>query len=224
MDSDMVAFGDLHLAWRAADIILDEARKSGIDIAFNLGDEDTFCGGPQSYYDRLYGAMREFRDEKPGRRLICLIGDKTGGVPSDLKRNYVGTDSRGRIKGSLVFREGNVIAAHNGRWIIDELGDFIRDYPGGEPLVVFHGHSHSMGVLPEYRWLKDDEKVDFLPEGGREVRLEPGRVYWANPGAPCLYATDDSDAANFLVYSPSRRIITLRSILYPRPRLADLTD
>ena len=213
---NVVVFGDLHLNYDALEVILEEARKENIDTALNLGDEDSFGGGLPEYYDKLFGALREYRDEKKERRLICIIGDKTWGVKPDLKRNYVGVDSKGRIKGSVIFREGNVIAGHNAEWIFKEYADFIKNYSGSEPLVIFHGHSHSMGVLPEFKWLEQDEFIHFLSEGRREFQLEPRKVYWINPGAPYPYANlnERIGAANFALYYPKEQKVILRTEFY----------
>src|SRR3989344_7184719 len=95
----MIAFGDLHLHWQAAQLILGYARMEGINTAFNLGDEGhkiyPFLTGEQIDYDRLFHELRLFRDESPERILVCLYGDKTVGVPKDLWRNYIGIDSEG---------------------------------------------------------------------------------------------------------------------------------
>ena len=154
-----IVFGDLHLDWRALEVILSEARKLGIDTALNLGDEGCFFGGRDEDYDKLYNALRNFRDERPERELICMVGGETDLVPSDLFRNYVGVDSRGRTGRCLVRKRGNVIAGHWGEKIFQRYKRLILNYNGLEPLIIFHGHSHSMGVLPEFKWLRGSLKI-----------------------------------------------------------------
>jgi hypothetical protein len=183
-----------------------------------LGDEAhkiyPVIAGEQADYDRMYHELRTFRDEKPDREVICLIGDKTAGVAKDFISHYVGVDKSGKIASSLVYRNGNVLAAHNGRWILDEYGKLINSYDGSEPLVIFHGHSHSMGVLPEYKWLVGNEFIYLIEKGEEQHELEPGKVYWVNPGCQFIRAEDGRMAANFAVYIPEDRLVTLKTILY----------
>jgi len=189
MNKKLVAFGDVHLHWQAMRLILD--------------------------YARMWHELRVYRDEKPERKLILTLGDKTAGVASDMVKHFVGVDATsGKVTGSVIYQNGNVLAAHNGQWIRDEYEELIDGYCGLEPLVIFHGHSHSMGVFPEYKWLKDNELVDWLKQGEEQHLLELGKVYWVNPGGQFMRTNDGIMAANFAIYDPSERLVTLKTILY----------
>jgi len=211
MKKRLIVFGDMHLDWRATKVILDEARTLGIDTALTLGDEDHFVGGSERAYDALFGALRDYRDEKPERELICCVGDDTGGVRYIID-NYVGVDPSSReLIGSPVFRRGNIIAAHDGGEILKKYGRTISNPRRRKPLVIFHGHSHSMGVLPEYRWLPENEIVHTIPEGERTVQLEEGKVYWVNPGGWAYSDWGEDRKANFAIYDPENQIVVLRT-------------
>ncbi len=217
MKRKMIVFGDIHLDWEAVNIILDEARNLSIDNALNLGDEDSvFVLSEPWMYDKIYGAMRDFRDEKPERELICCLGDNTGGVKPYLFENYTGFDSKGEKIGSIVLKKENVIAAHRGEKILEEYKKFIKEYKGLEPLIIFHGHSHSMGVLPEFKWLEQNEFIHFIPEEKREFKLEPSKVYWINPGARSPDIVGRKSYANFAIYDPEKQLITLRTKKFTR--------
>lgn len=71
-----------------------------------------------------------------------------------------------------------------------------------------------MGVLPEYRWLKDNELVDWLKDVEEQHILEPGKIYWVNPGSQFMRTPDQRMAANFATYNPAERLLTLKTILY----------
>ena len=158
MKKRLIVFGDMHLDWEAVRAILDEARTLGIDTALTLGDEDAMASSPELVYDALFGALRDYRDEKPGRELICCVGDKTGGVRY-INDNYVGINSPDTRERRFVFKRENVIAAHFGDLILRKYRKLIDSWSGSDPLVIFHGHSHSMGVLPEYKWLEWNERL-----------------------------------------------------------------
>lgn len=215
----LIALGDLHLNWQAGKLIFDKARSEGINTALTLGDEAhkiyPFDIGDPEDYERLYDEMRQFRDELPERRLICVIGDKTAGVPKDLVRNFAGVSAKGIIE-SLTWAEDNMIAGHNGEHILKEHKDRIQGYDSYEPLVIFHGHSHSMGVLPEYKWLKDSEKVDWLTEEKMEYKLEPRKVYWVNPGGNFFTNEQGLSFANFAVYDRTQQSVTLNTVVFDR--------
>ncbi len=220
MKEKAIVIGDLHLNWQAAKVALDFAREQGINTAINLGDEahliyPVAAGDPEDYR-KLFDELRAFVQEIPNRRLICVVGDKTAGVPDDMCHYYAGTKD-GRIIGSIVFHEDNVIAAHNGQWILDEYSELIKEFNDSDKsLVIFHGHSHSMGVLPEYKWLNDNEFVIHVPEGEEEHKLEPGKAYWVNPGGNFVYNNEGQPVANLAVYDPSQKTILLKTIPFRR--------
>ena len=216
MDRGLVAFGDVHLQWQSMRVILDHAREHGIDTALTLGDEGyTFGPSAPSDYELMWNELRTYRDEKAGRELICCIGDHTSYPAKDLLPHFVGAkESATRGKKAVVYQDGSVLAAHNGQWILDLHRGKIEGYGGLEPLVIFHGHSHSLGVLPDYRWLRDDELVYWLRAGEEQHSLEPGKVYWVNPGSQIQRVDDGRMAANFALYNPKERLVTLRTILY----------
>lgn len=213
MGEKIIAIGDLHLNWQATKVALDFARKEGINTAFNLGDEEheiyPFAVGDSEVHERLFDELRTFIEENPNRRLICVVGDKTAGVPEDLLEHYAGY----KTKGSVIFHEGNIIAAHNGKWILDEYGDLITNFADKtQSLIIFHGHSHSMGVLPKYKWLKDHEFVRYIPEGERQYKLKPGKVYWINPGGNSESKNEGKSVANLAVYDLETGIVILKTI------------
>jgi len=219
MNQKLVVFGDVHLRWQAMKLILDYAREHEIDTALTLGDEGhkmyPLETGRQEDYDRMWHELRVFRDEKPGRGLIMTIGEKTAAVAPDLRVHFVGFDETSkRIVGSMVYQSGNILAAHNGQLIQKEHGELIRRYSGLEPLVIFHGHSHSLGVLPEYKWLEEDEFVGWLENGEERYPLQLRTVYWVNPGSQFTRTSDGRMAANFATYDPPTRVVTLKTILY----------
>jgi len=224
MPEKLIAFGDVHLNWQAARVILDHARKEEVNKALTLGDEGykiyPFGTGEQEEYDKLYHEIRTFRNEKPKRILICIKGDKTVTVPPDLFVNFVGFDDQGKNIGSVIFHEDNIIAGHSGKWILEEHEELIKDYQGYEPLIVFHGHSHSMGVLPTYKWLQDDEKVHWLPNSEEVYNLEPRNVYWVNPGGNFMRGPDGTHYANFSIYDPEQQIVTLRTIVFDQNKIS----
>lgn len=221
MNERVLSFGDLHLNWQAAYEILKYARTERLQKVINLGDEGhkfypLIPGEPQDY-NSLYGQLRSFRDEDPARVLVCLLGDKTGAIPSDLWLNYVGVDKTGEVSGKIWYREENILAVHHGEWLIDdpEARELITGWDNYEPLVIFHGSSHSMGVDTSYRWLNSSELVKFL-QGNREERyvLEPKKVYWINPGGNFYYIDGATKVANLAVYDPSEQEILLKTIAY----------
>jgi hypothetical protein len=218
VDRKIVAFGDVHLYWQSTRVILDYAREQGIDTALTLGDEGPLMFplviGNQAEYDRVWHELRTYHNEQEGRKLICCIGDKTAIVAEDLLPHFVGSIKSSKGTEALVYQNGNIFAAHNGRWILDNHKGEIERYSGSEPLVVFHGHSHSMGVLPEYRWLKLDEQVGWLENGEEQYRLEPGKVYWVNPGGQFMIADGGRRVANCATYNPAERLVVLKTILY----------
>lgn len=214
----ILSFGDLHLKWQAGRVILDEARQEGIQRVITLGDEAhkiyPFEAGDPMDYKRLWDELRAFRDEDPERVLTCIIGDKTAGVPPDLIRNFEVTDEDGKVK-SLVYRDGNVLAVHDGGRIMNgEYRELVEGWDQYEPLVIFHAHSHSMGVLPEYKWLKDDEFVYWLDGEREEHQLEPRSVYWVNPGGNFMRDNNGIWTANFAVYDPQQQTVVLRTERY----------
>lgn len=215
MNKKIIVFGDLHSDSEATRVILDEARHLSIDSAINLGDEVSIFDNTGEFR-KVYDALMRFRDEEKGRELICCLGDKTGGVIPALKANYVGFSADGGRIGSLVLKKGSIIAAHDGELILREFGKMISEYKGLEPLVIFHGHSHSMGVLPEYKWLKKEEFVYFLPEGELVFRLEPSKVYWVNPGSSGPNIVGKPSYANFAIYDLEKRVITLKTKTFER--------
>lgn len=213
----VLTFGDVHLHWKAAKIILDKARTEDIRRVITLGDEAhkiyPFEAGEPMDYKRLFDELRAFRDEDPERVLTCVIGDKTAGVPQDLFRNFAGVNDEGKIE-SLVYSDGNIIAAHNGGYIEQEFGRFIESWDRYEPLVIFHGHSHSMGVLPQYAWLKQEELVHWLQSDEERYKLNPKSVYWVNPGGNFMQVEPGVWAANFAVYDPREQTVVLRTERY----------
>ncbi|MBL7169800.1 MAG: metallophosphoesterase family protein [Candidatus Aenigmarchaeota archaeon] len=215
MSDKIIVFGDIHLCYQALNVILEEADKLGIDFAINLGDEDSIFGTRRGdEHDLIFGRLRDYRDLRSERRLICVVGNETGGVKPYLLQNYVGVDERGRVIGDSIFREGNIIAAHHGTGILQRYGELIRGYNGPEPLVIFHGHSHSMGVLSEYKWLCSDEFVFHLEDGEQRHNLQCGKVYWVNPGRQIGFLRANIGAANFAIYDSQNSEILLRTILY----------
>lgn len=220
----LIVLGDLHQTWQSAYIIFKEALESNIDVAVNLGDE---AANPFDKYDNMdfqsiWILFRRFRDASSTRRLICVQGNNTAEVPKDLFVNYIGVNEQGQQIEPPIWHEENIIAGHKGELIVDLKEDFITGYVDKDPLVVFHGHSHSMGVLPEFKWLERDEMVHWITEGKRIYNLEAGKVYWVNPGANNLVTPDGLNAANFAIYDRTQQMITLRSIFYDKrdfPRL-----
>ncbi|MBS3158516.1 hypothetical protein J4206_04480 [Candidatus Woesearchaeota archaeon] len=211
MNQKAIIFGDIHSQWRAAKIILDEARKSGIDLAVNLGDDIEHFGTDDYDMTMLWETFRKFLRENPRRKLIGLFGEHNARLPVDILESYIGVDSDGRPIGSLIYKEGNVIAGHNGGEILDQHGDTIHGHSGLEPLLVLHGHSECINILPEYRWLRGPDKVRFL-EQDQMHKLEPGRVYWVSPGRARWQEEYSSNHVNFAVYDPKSLEVTLRTL------------
>lgn len=230
MNEECIIFGDVHLNWKAVVLILDYARKNCIETVLTLGDEAhkkyPYLTGEQEDYDRIWHEFRVYKKENPNRKLILTVGDKTAGVAKDMFKYFIGVDAKtGKITGSTIYKEDNVIVGHDGQSIMDKYGPLIDQYDGLEPLVIFHGHSHSMGVLPEYKWLNDDEFVGWLKNGEEHHILKPGMVYWVNPGGQFLKTDDNKMAANFAKYNPKNHSVTLETIFYkeeeihPSPRI-----
>lgn len=220
----IIAFGDIHLQWQSAQVILQHARLEGINNALTLGDEGAkfypLESGEEIDYFRLYNELRLFRDENPRRVLISVLGDKTVWVPKDLFKHYVDIAPSGKITGPSIYHHGNIIGAHHGQSLTDENKRLITDYDGYEPLVIFHGSSHSMGVLPKYKWLKDDEFVYWLKKGVEKYQLKPKKVYWVNPGGNFIRKDNNKFVANFAVYNPQNQEIILKSIPYDANTIA----
>lgn len=224
IDKRMIVFGDVHLVWQAVKVILDYAREHSIDSVLTLGDEGhkmyPYETGDQIDYDRLYHELRSFRDERSGRSLVCCIGDKTACAPRDMKPHFVGLSESGKVTGSVVYQNGNILAAHMGEQILKEHKKRIESFSGLEPLVIFHGHSHSMGVLPQYVWLQHGQFVDYLKSGEEQHKLEPGKVYWVNPGAEFFSVDYDARAANFAIYDPASQLVILKTIVYDEEKIS----
>jgi len=164
--------------------------------------------------------MRAFKNENPKRVLICVMGDKTVTAPADLFLNFVGFNEEGKKVGSIIYYEDNIIAGHSGKWILEEHEELIKDYQGYKPLIIFHGHSHSMGVLPKYKWLEDDEKVHWLTDGEKIFNLEPRKVYWVNPGGNFMRGPGGTHLANFSIYDPEQQIVTLRTVTFDQNKIS----
>jgi len=214
----LIAFGDLHLHWQAAQLILGYARVQGINNALTLGDEGAkfypLENGEEIDYLRLYHELRLFRDEGPKRVLTCVLGDKTVWVPPDLYINYVDVSEKGKITGPSIYHHGNIVAVHHGEVLEKEYKAILDEYQGFEPLVIFHGSSHSMGVLPKYKWLADHEFVFWLKKGAKKYQLKHGKIYWVNPGGNFMMNDEGRMTANMAIYDPSNQEITLQTIPY----------
>jgi hypothetical protein len=220
MDSDMIVFGDLHSKPDALETILGHAEQNNISVALNLGDENHLYGD-ECELEKVYELLRNWRDASSRRRLICVASDRTDDVISTLCRNYVGMNKRGEIKGKSIFKEGNILAAHEGKDILEEYGDFIKNYHAREPLMIFHGHLHSMNVCGEYRWLNDNEKIRFIKEGEKHWKLRNRTVYWVSPGKAGWPGNDEygygsTEVANFALYHPKDKKLTLKSVSLPK--------
>jgi len=92
----------------------------------------------------------------------------------------------------------------------------IENWEEDQPLVIFHGHSHYIGVLPIFKWLERDERERYIPEGERIIQLKPGEVYWVNPGSPQQWIGEVEDekphGANCAIYDPSEQTVILKTI------------
>ena len=214
MNPEVLIFSDLHLNWKACKVIFEEVKKRNITNVFNLGDEDAFIGKTDEAYRALFEPLINFNNN--GYELTCLIGNRSGGIPKELFTNYVGVNDEGRVVGKWIYKQENIIAGHDGEQIAKAYKDVIENYDDSNPLVIFHGHSHSMGVLPEYKWLNDNEKIRIIEEGERTFKLESGKVYWVNPGAQEYMMNGTQHAANFAIYSPEKQKVTLHSVPYER--------
>ena len=231
-----VVFGDVHLHWKAVKVILDHARGVGIEKALTLGDEANAVF-PQKITDweeiaRVWHELKAYRDEKNARELVCTLGDKTDALEPDIFRNFVGVDAYGRRpnRARAIIHERqteheNVLAGHRGEDILKAYGPYITYYREScdqrlPPLVIFHGHSHSMGVLSEYKFLHRHEFVDHVA-GEERYELENGKVYWVNPGAQFHEVRNGHRlmAANFAVYEPRGHVVTLKTLLYDPERI-----
>lgn len=216
MAEKILIFGDLHANWRAGKVILDQARSQNINFVVTLGDEGpkffSMELGAEAHVKSIFDQMIQYRDEHAGRRLVCLIGNDTPKPPGELMGNYVGATSGGELAGPFIWKHNNMIAGHKGERILEDNEELIRQYHGNEPLVIFHAHSHSMGVLPEYRWLGGEEKVRWLKRGKSIRKLKPGRVYWVNPGGHTYTNDQGIPMANFAIYDREQHKISLRSI------------
>ncbi len=219
----LIAFGDLHLHWPAAQLILGYARAEGINNALNLGDEGAKLypleSGDEIDYLRLYHELRLFRDESPKRVLVCVLGDKTGWVPKDLYTNYADVTAEGKITGPSIYHHDNIIAVHHGKVLEEKHKKLVDDHKGYEPLVIFHGSSHSMSVLPKYKWLNDNEFVYWLERGVEKYQLKPGKVYWVNPGGNFIMDDKGRMTANMAIYDPINQEIILQTIPYDLNRI-----
>jgi len=218
MKTKIIAFGDVHLHWKSAKIIFNYARDIKANTVITLGDEANkifpFAIGKMEHYDYLYNEYIKFRNEE-NKQLICTAGDKTAGIPKELLHNFIGLNPKtGKIDNYVYFdNENKVLASHFGEYIKSEYEDLLKNYSGDKPLVIFHGHSHSMGILEKYKWLTDDEMRFYLENGEEKHNLEPGKIYWVNPGGN-FERKNKHLFANFAVYNISERIITLKSIPY----------
>lgn len=217
----VLVFSDIHSQESALEVILNHARVEGIQTVMSLGDEHSpfLSSDIDSLIQirELYNRLARWKNEDKNRRLICLPGDTTYDVPEGLWGNYNGHIREGDIFVRSIYREGNIIASHWGERIYEKHKEFIKNYDGRIPLVIFHGHSHSIGVLQEFKWLRDEEIVDHIEEGERVIKLERGKVYWANPGSVGCFEDPikgSGSSANFLVYDPINWTITLKSIPY----------
>lgn len=220
----IIVFGDLHQNWQAAKVTLDYARREDINTAINLGDE-----GPRGSWgttrkddlNQLFRELKLFRDESSRRRLVCVLGNDTYGIPKELFVNYAGVDPQTGEGISTTYREDNILAGHAGEWILEDYKGLVENYDGDKPLVIFHGNSHSMGVLPEYRWIKEQDFVYWLEEGKQRFKLEPQKVYWVNPGSGIAIVSQRPDGghlvngvANFAIYNPTLQEVLLKSIRF----------
>jgi hypothetical protein len=216
MDSNMIVFSCLHSKPDALETILGYAEENNINVALNLGDESHLYGSEWELKE-IYELLKQWRDASSERRLICVEGWATRDVIPQLRKNYVGMNKKGEVNGKSIFKEGNVLAAHEGKDILEEYGDFIRNYHDQEPLMIFHGHLHSMNVHGEYKWLDDNEKVRFIKEGEKHWELKDRTVYWASPGKASWpgnteYGGGPTEAINFALYYPKDRKLTLKSV------------
>lgn len=176
MDSSIIVFSCLHSKPDALETILGHAEENNINVALNLGDESHLYGSEWELKE-IYERLKRWRDTSSERRLICVAGWATRDVIPELRKNYVGMNKKGEVVGKNIFEEGNILASHEGKDILNEYGDFIKNYHGQESLMIFHGHLHSMNVCREYKWLEDNEKVRFIKEGEKHWTLSSGTVY-----------------------------------------------
>ncbi len=213
MNQKAIIFGDIHAEWKAVEIILNEARRLGIDIAVNLGDDRAHFGDDDYETYMLWETFRRFLNEKEGRRLIAVFGEHNARPPIDIASSYVGAGSeRVRIE-DLIYRQDNVIAGHNGEYISAIHGPSINGYSGHTPLVVLNGHIHCITIQPNYRRIDENEKsrLRFLTKE-QTHKLEPGRVYWVNPGKARWQEEYSKNYINFAIYDPQRLEVILKSI------------
>ena len=164
-----IIFGDVHLQSDSERVILDYARKYEINKLYTLGDEGhkiyPFASGTQEENDAVFDHIRDFLQEDNSRSLTAVLGDKTYYIPKDFVKHFQGVADNYEREGSVIYRRENIIAGHIGSDILDEYESLIKNWNDEEnPLVIFHGHSHSMGVLDDYIWLKDNEFVFYLDE------------------------------------------------------------
>lgn len=212
----MIVFGCLHSKPDALETILKHAEENNINVALNLGDESHLYGIDWELKN-IYTLLRDWRDASPERRLICVAGWATRSVTPKLRKDYIGMNKKGEVTGKSIFKEDNILAAHEGKDILAEHGDFIRNYSGPEPLMIFHGHLHSMNVCREYRRLDDNEKVRFIKEGEKHWELRDRTVYWVSPRKASWPGNDEygygsTEEINFALYYPKDRKLTLKSV------------
>ncbi len=215
----IATFGDLHAKWDAAQTLLAHIMSEGFNIVFNLGDEQTRLyplEQEKEAMDALFGELRKYVEGDANRTLVCLLGEKIFYIPRNLWKYYVGVDPQtGKISKKIYYQHENILAVHNGGRLLEypETRELISGWKNYEPLVIFHGHSHSVGVLPYYKWLAENKIVDYIPEGVRKYPLEPRHVYWVNPGSVTRVAANIW-VASLAEYDPNQQVITLRSIHY----------
>lgn len=210
----IIAFGDIHLHWAAAQAILGLAEKKGINCAVNLGDEAIISptDSERGELTYVYDQLRRFKSGNVRRVLVCVAGDKTGYVPEDLIDTYYHPEpNKPSHSQPFIFHQDNIICVHRGGYILEKYKYILKSYTGYEPLVIFHGHSHSMGVLPEYKWLENNEFVHFMDKTTK-YHLQPRKIYWVNPGAVFAVAENGRMAANCAIYDPVNQEIILQSI------------
>jgi predicted phosphodiesterase len=218
MNEKMVFFGDLHLEEEALSFILQYASRKKINVVLNLGDESDFEDSP-IILENIYKRLMKWRDKSSDRRLICVVGDQTEDVIPKLRRNYVGMDENGEVIENSIFKESNLIAVHSGQDVERAYSELLRSYHNTEPLLVLHGDVHAMSVYRQYRWLDDWQKVRFIKNGERQIKLKRGLIYWISPGCALweIYKNHDfvGNAINFGIYDPKEKKVTLKSVVKP---------
>ncbi len=180
------------------------SMENGAQIVYNLltdwseASEDRIWLGILMRYDDISGFVRE-REYK--KHLFNRKKPRMSHKHNNLLFAHYSTDPRGNTGIAEVF-EKEIKA-----W---------EESPKESPLACFFSHSYAMGCWndlpkgesPTYMYLRDEQ------DNALEIPLENGKQYWISTGPNRRLVFGDPYFANFAIYHPKEKRVTLRSILY----------